>query len=344
MSNAAETRPVERLTGLQLPLGIVLFIISEVLAGVITALVAFAMWGTPPSPGAASTAGGVPDLVGMLAGAALSLAGLWLIVRVVGRRKQVTELAAGRAIPELAAGLLIGVVLMSAVIGILALLGMYRVEGLGTVGGVVAGLAVGIGPGVMEEVLFRGFALRLVDRWTGTVPALAITAIFFGLAHLGNPDATVFGAVAIMVEAGILLGAAYLLTGRLWLAIGIHAAWNFTLGGIYGAEVSGSGRSAGLLRSTISGPSLLTGGEFGVEGSLITILVCGSAGAVLLILARRAGRIRGIYRRPAAEPSGGPSGGPTTEPGTEPSAGPTSEPGSGPTAGPPTGTSAGTAG
>ena len=79
-----------------------------------------------------------------------------------------------------------------------------------------------------------------------------------------NPEATWIAVLCIAVEAGVLLAAAYITTRRLWLPIGLHFAWNFTQGGIFGVPVSGF-RVRGLLKSTLTGPELLSGGAFGAE-------------------------------------------------------------------------------
>jgi hypothetical protein len=94
-----------------------------------------------------------------------------------------------------------------------------------------------------------------------------------------------------MIEAGILLAAAYAYTGRLWLPIGIHIAWNFTQGGIFGVEVSGN-TSEGLLQGKLSGPLWLSGGAFGAEGSVIAVCICLAMGIFLLWRTVKSGRIR----------------------------------------------------
>ena len=66
-----------------------------------------------------------------------------------------------------------------------------------------------------------------------------MTSVLFGLAHIMNPNATWFSSFAIAVEAGLLLGGAYMLTRSLWLPMGLHAAWNFTQGEIFDVPVSG---------------------------------------------------------------------------------------------------------
>jgi hypothetical protein len=110
-----------------------------------------------------------------------------------------------------------------------------------------------------------------------------------------NPGATLISDVAIVVEAGLLLGAAYALTRNLWLVIGIHAGWNFTEGSVFGVSVSGQPVTASLVHSVLKGPDLLTGGAFGPEASLIAVAVCGLAALILGVLVYR----RGGWSRPA---------------------------------------------
>jgi len=201
-------------------------------------------------------------------------------VRIVEKRP-VTELAASGAVAELASGTLLGAMLFTATIGILWSLGYYQVSGMNnwmTAAPVFAGAVIS---GVVEEILFRGILFRIAEQVLGTWLALLISALLFGLLHLFNPNATWVAAIAIALEAGILLAAAYVLTRRLWLAIGVHFAWNFTQGGIFGVAVSGN-QAAGLLQATLTGPELLSGGEFGAEASIFAVAVCLAAGAYLL--------------------------------------------------------------
>jgi len=208
-------------------------------------------------------------------------------VRLIERRRGV-EFGAQGALRELGSGLVIGTALFSATVGVLAALGLYTVQGWRSPAVLIAPLAVSVGAGVIEELLFRGVIFRIIEASLGTWIALVISAALFGLVHLGNPNATWLAAAAISLEAGIMLAAAYVLTRRLWLPIGIHAAWNFTQGGIFSVAVSG-GKTDGLLVATLSGPSWLSGGEFGAEASVVAMLLCTALGAWLLVLAARRG-------------------------------------------------------
>jgi uncharacterized protein len=114
--------------------------------------------------------------------------------------------------------------------------------------------------------------------------------VLFGLMHFPNPQATVLSSVAIALEAGVMLAAAYMVTRRVWLAIGIHVAWNFTQSGIFGVTTSGVD-STGYLEGHLHGPSLLSGGAFGPEASIVAVAVCLAAGLYLLRVADAKGRI-----------------------------------------------------
>lgn len=128
--------------------------------------------------------------------------------------------------------------------------------------------------GILEELLFRGLLFRLSSKILGTWGALLVTSALFGAAHAANPGATVSSSLAIALEAGILLGAAYAATGRLWLPIGLHLGWNFTEGSLFGMTLSGNAMGSGLIRGSLDGPQILTGGEFGPEASIVAVILC----------------------------------------------------------------------
>lgn len=220
----------------------------------------------------------------------------WLYVRLIERRP-VQELALRPALSELGAGTLLGGLLFTVTIGILWLLGYYQVTGTNGPSVLTQALIIGIVSGFTEEILFRGILYRICEEALGTWIALAISAIFFGFAHGFNPGATIFSSVAIALEAGLMLAAMYTLTRRLWLSVGTHFAWNFTQGGIFGVAVSGN-TVAGLLKSQLSGPELLSGGAFGAEASVIALLVCLAAFAIIFVRIEQQGkRVAPMWRR-----------------------------------------------
>src|SRR5262249_43241830 len=158
--------------------------------------------------------------------------------------------------------------------------------GVGTLLSVVLALLSAIAAGTIEEIVFRGVVFRLLEEWGGTWAALAISSLLFGAIHLLNPRATALGAIGVVFLGGILLAAAYVLTRRLWLPIGIHAGWNFAEGGIFGLPTSGLA-STGIVRGEIVGPEWLSGGGFGPEASIVAVLVCAALGTLLLVRAAR---------------------------------------------------------
>jgi len=189
-------------------------------------------------------------------------------------RRPPTEFAL-RALPEeLTYGLAIGTAMFAVVFIVLERIGAYSLSP----GGQTPWLAAGIGAlltGLAEELLFRAVVFRLLMRAFGPWWALLISAALFGAAHLMNPHASLMAGTAVAVEAGLMLAAFYLLTGRIWLSVGVHAAWNFTQGTIFGAVVSGHGEVGALYLAILNRklPDGLTGGDFGPEASLPAMLV-----------------------------------------------------------------------
>lgn len=195
----------------------------------------------------------------------------------------------GRSMRELAAGILAGFVLFSLAAGVVALLGGFAAVRLRGVGDLWFWLGLALYSGMVEEAVFRGVIQRQLEAMFGTWSALAATSAFFGLSHLLNPGATYFAAFAIACEAGILLGAAYLVTRRLWVPVGLHIAWNFTQGWVFSIPVSGSKPPLGLLETRLAGPEWLTGGAFGLEASVVALGVASAAGFSLLFYVHRKG-------------------------------------------------------
>jgi membrane protease YdiL (CAAX protease family) len=201
------------------------------------------------------------------------------------------DLPAAGAVRQTLIGVAVGIAIFSFVVAVAAALGIYRIDGMGSARDLIPALvASAIFPGISEELFFRGILFRWLEEFGGSWLALLLTSAFFGAAHLGNPNATWIGAIGIAFEAGVMLGAAYMLTRSLWLPMGLHAAWNFTQGEVFDIPVSGTSVD-GLIQAHLSGPPLLTGGGFGLEASLIAIVIATAFGLWLLWLAIRKGKI-----------------------------------------------------
>jgi len=207
---------------------------------------------------------------------------------IEGRRPP--ELAGLISLREFFSGIALGVVLFSAVIAVLWLLRVYHLQGRGTTAGLGAGALAALLAATVEETLIRGFLFRIIQMLGGTWIALLISSAFFGAAHAFNPGATVTSSVAIALEAGMLLAAAYVLTGRLWFPMGLHAGWNFSEGSLYGLSVSGFTPTNALTVGKLNGPTILTGGAFGPEASIVAVVLCFSVAILLLWRAAAAGR------------------------------------------------------
>jgi len=226
--------------------------------------------------------------------ACLFALGIYSLLVRLGEDRWPGELALKPAAGQLAIGLGLGSAMFVAVMTILIGAGLYSVEWHGAAPA-WRGAGLAMQSAVVEELLVRGVILRLLWRAFGPAVAFAASAALFGLGHAFNPGATVMSVVCIALEAGVMLGALYALTGRLWMSIGVHAAWNFTQGYVFGAAVSGSDFGPSLARSVAHGDASvwLSGGSFGPEASLPALLVCGAVGVATLWLAARAGGFRG---------------------------------------------------
>ena len=237
-------------------------------------------------PMAANAAAAVKGAIAI----ALMLAVYKLVIVRLGERPR-DDLPIAAAPRGLALGVLTGFLLFCALVGIAALFDVYNIVGPGDTRELVKDLiGMTILAAFMEELLFRGILFRWIEAFGGSWAALVVTSALFGLAHIFNANATWMSSLAIMVEAGALLGGAYMLSRNLWVPMGLHAAWNFTQGFLFDVPVSGNDMH-GLVQAKLSGPVLLSGGPFGLEASMIAVVLSIPLGAFLILLAARRGHI-----------------------------------------------------
>ena len=130
-----------------------------------------------------------------------------------------------------------------------------------------------------EELLFRGYPYQKVRTFNRTV-AIVFTAVVFAALHGGNAGISPLAVVNLGL-AGVLLALAYEVFERLWLPIGIHTAWNLLSGPILGYSVSGYVSRSTVYETRGAGAEWLTGGQFGIEGS-VWMVVVEIAGIVVL--------------------------------------------------------------
>jgi hypothetical protein len=223
-----------------------------------------------------------------------------LVLRRLGARKH-DDLPFAAAPRNLAAGALGAAALFSLIVGIAALMGAYVIDGWGGMKSWVFILFwAGFNAGFVEELMFRGIMFRWIEEFGGSWAALFVTSALFGLVHMGNANATWMSGLTIAAVAGTLLGGAYMLTRSLWLPVGLHFGWNVTQGLVWDVPVSGYDGD-GLVSARLVGDPLISGGAFGLEASVIALVVGGAAGAWMVWRAVEAGEVMApwwVRRRP----------------------------------------------
>ena len=135
-----------------------------------------------------------------------------------------------------------------------------------------------------EELLFRGYPLRRLADAVGPARAMAVLAVLFGLAHAGNPSATVFSTINVALAA-VWLSFAFFSTGGMALAWGLHFGWNAGLALLFDAPVSGLTFAVPGMEYTPGAHAWVDGGAFGPEGGLVTTIVM-IAGTLAVVGAR----------------------------------------------------------
>jgi uncharacterized protein len=225
---------------------------------------------------------GLPTMLGVLAALALYV----LSVRLIERRTA-DELRLARLAPELAVGGALGAALFAAVIAVLLATGTYTLTGL-TAAAPWLPLADSA-EGVAEELIFRGAIFRLLSSVFGVWWALGLSSGLFGALHVSKPGADLMAVLGIILAGGIPLAALYVLTRRLWASIGYHIGWNFTEAYVFGAHVSGTGFGTSLyqVRPVPGVDPIWSGGAFGPEASVVTVVLGFLLGAALLAIMKR---------------------------------------------------------
>jgi len=215
----------------------------------------------------------------------VSIIGYLLYVRLVEKRSAL-ELSRFR-IALLPLGVLLGVVWFGLLMAILYANGDYEVNALRFPNRLLSAIVFAIGTAIWEEVTFRGLLFGVTEQAFGTWVGVAVSAVAFGAVHGLNPNASLAASIAIILESGILLAAAYFATRTLWLPIGLHFGWNFAEDFIFGVRISGHAARPAIVEGTLSGSSLWTGGTYGLESSIWAIGMAAILSAVLITIAIR---------------------------------------------------------
>lgn len=214
----------------------------------------------------------------------------WVLVRFVDRRSfRSLGFRLGRATREAGIGLGLGSAMILLAILILWAPGWVQTVPVTTFSWQMLGLmgTAMLLNSITQEVLVRGYVLQTIESEFDVTAALVVSSTFFVLLHAG---AIVEGGILSAVNlfaAGWLLGLAYTTTGNLWLPFGLHFAWNVLQGPVLGITVSGSALDSGWRVLELEGPTVFTGGSFGLEGGLAATVVTVLGIAFLALLGRR---------------------------------------------------------
>ena len=174
-----------------------------------------------------------------------------------------------------------GFAMLSALLFALRATGHFQIRSVALSGAAIYKYALGWGlafylVGVSEEFAFRGYALFLAASRIGFWGAALSLSVGFAVAHIPNPGETFFGVLQVLV-IGLLFCFMVRRTGTLWFALGFHAAWDWAQTFFYGTPDSGLEGQGHFLNSSVQGPSWLTGGSAGPEGSIfapLVLLIC----------------------------------------------------------------------
>ena len=239
-----------------------------------------------------------------------------LCARLIDRRPLVDMLALRwhRAAPvQLGMGMALALGMILVLLGLeLALGGARMLPGHVTIAHTLSLLFLGLVSfilvGFAEEILVRGYPFTVLQRQGGLVTALVLTSGAFSLIHVFNPGVGWFAFLNIFL-AGIWLGLARVVSGSLWLPVGLHIGWNFFLGPVFGFPVSGIvERSLWIVRT--DGPDWINGGLFGPEGGVLaTLVLIGGSMALYTPLLRRVIAHAGTPKDDDSEPRRGPDAG-----------------------------------
>ena len=229
-----------------------------------------------------------PNLVAAL-GCAM---GYWAYANRVERR-EVNELGGSGALAEWTRGAGLGLLMALLTLAPLWGLGADRIEGMGDSFPLLKQIPEMLLVSVFEELLIRGVIFRIAEQAWGSRRALLLTTVLFVVGHLPG-DINLMG-VLVTAAASLAFSAAYQLSRRLWLPIGMHFAWNYLFSAVFSVPVSGH-EAKGWLLGSMSGPEWLGGGAYGIEASATALLVWAVTAALLLRRAHTRGQF--MPRRP----------------------------------------------
>ncbi|MBS1735750.1 MAG: CPBP family intramembrane metalloprotease [Bacteroidetes bacterium] len=217
----------------------------------------------------------------------LLLVSYYYLFRFYDKRK-ITELSLKYLPKEMFGGFIFGFLTISLSIFILYLLGHYQAFSITTTHYSARMFTVLIFAAIVEDLFHRGLILRVLENWLGTNIAIVI-AMLVELQHISNPNFKIFDLLLYLIW-GFTMAMMFVYTKRIWLPYFFHIGWNFSQP-FYGSNLTGANDFGSIIQSKFTGPELLTGGAFGIEGSIFTLTFLLLIGIILYYQAKREGKI-----------------------------------------------------
>ncbi|WP_270660361.1 CPBP family intramembrane glutamic endopeptidase [Paraclostridium bifermentans] len=222
-----------------------------------------------------------------------SIVFIWVLA-IEGREIETLGFYKESWLAKYASGLLIGLLMMSTVVFILYIFGFITIEtkslqpvGIAALLNISIILIGWLIQGATEEIVTRGWLMNVLGARYNITVGLILSSVFFALIHSENPGIN-YVAMLNIVLVGILLGLIVINTGSLWVACGIHSAWNFAQGNIFGFQVSGNDVGVGsIVDLNLVGNEFITGGQFGPEAGMVCSFVILVLIVIMLFLSKR---------------------------------------------------------
>lgn len=222
-----------------------------------------------------------------------SIVFIWVLA-IEGREIETLGFYKESWLAKYASGLLIGLLMMSTVVFILYIFGFITIEtkslqpvGIAALLNISIILIGWLIQGATEEIVTRGWLMNVLGARYNITVGLILSSVFFALIHSENPGIN-YVAMLNIVLVGILLGLIVINTGSLWVACGIHSAWNFAQGNIFGFQVSGNDVGVGsIVDLNLVGNEFIAGGQFGPEAGMVCSFVILVLIVIVLFLSKR---------------------------------------------------------
>ena len=187
-------------------------------------------------------------------------------------------------------GFMTGMIMVVVIVGTMAVFNSIEIDveninptGISAIGGVIIFLFAYIIQGASEEIVSRGWMFQVIGARYKPWLSVVITSILFAFLHMGNSGVNPLGVINLLLIS-VLFTLFVMKDGSLWGACALHSAWNWTLGNVFGLSVSGSSEKVTVFDLNTTGNGLISGGDFGPEGSLITTVVLLIAILLIVVL------------------------------------------------------------